>query len=835
MTAVQTIQQHPASVDLYIRHGWSLVPIPFGTKGPRTPGWNRKENALRSHTDLPSGFGIGLAHAYSGTMALDIDNWDRAVELLRKNNINLQELYDAIDAVIINSGKAGHGKLLYGMPFGLTLPSKKIVHNGVTVYELRCATSNGLTVQDVLPPSIHPETLRPYQWSGCGQWTNLPMIPQALFDLWQSLLEQDNECTIDHNAGIATNWTEIRQALEYISADCSRDEWINIGMALHWAGTQTEQIDQALQLWHDWSQTGQNKYPGEREILIQWHSFKSDKSTAVKLGTLFHIARQHGWIRPMPDASALFAKVETPAMEPLSLLDNLRPKPPGMNIDLWPEILRQRSSEISESVGCDPLVPLFAGLAAICGVVDARIRLELMPGFKVPPVLWLMTLGDPADKKSPGSRPMLSPLRNIEAEDRPRYAKELLDWEGKEAAYASSKKAFLEWSASPEAMLGSDQAPTVAEMPPQPVPLKITVSDITSQKLVRSAADRPRGLLCHLDEMNSWIRKLTDKSSGEDRSAWVVSYESEHYEMDRVGAGSIHCENLAVSIYGNIQPTVFRQSVASLAADGLLQRFIPGILRAGKTKLGQPVLECMTSAAAWENTLRLTYSLPPQTYQLSFEAYMAYREFQAWYEDAKRDERVINSGDVYMTAFGKLEGLAGRLILLFHIIESPFMPQVSADVVHRVVSLVRGYIIPAYRYAFGEVGGAIEHDFDQWVIDYIVQISSDVQTITLRDLKKSARRPLEGKTDWQKEQAVMDAMLTLENAGWVVQVENELNKKRVTWAINPSIFEAFKDYRKEVLKAKQRHADYIYRYATAKGYERKIVKGYDPDTMDENE
>jgi len=535
----------------------------------------------------------------------------------------------------------------------------------------------------------------------------------------------------------------------------------------------------------------------------------------------------------MPDASALFAKVDTPAMEPLSVLDNLRPKPPEMNIDLWPEILRQRSSEISESVGCDPLVPLFAGLAAICGVVDARIRLELMPGFKVPPVLWLMTLGDPADKKSPGSRPMLSPLRNIEAEDRPRYAKELLDWEGKEAAYASSKKAFLEWSASPEAMLGSDQAPTVTEMPPQPVPLKITVSDITSQKLVRSAADRPRGLLCHLDEMNSWIRKLTDKSSGEDRSAWVVSYESEHYEMDRVGAGSIHCENLAVSIYGNIQPTVFKQNVASLAADGLLQRFIPGILRAGKTKLGQPVPECMTSAAAWENTLRLTYSLPPQTYQLSFEAYMAYREFQAWYEDAKRDERVINSGDVYMTAFGKLEGLAGRLILLFHIIESPFMPQVSADVVHRVVSLVRGYIIPAYRYAFGEVGGAIEHDFDQWVIDYIVQISSDAQTITLRDLKKSARRPLEGKTDWQKEQAVMDAMLTLENAGWVVQVENELNKKRVTWAINPSISEAFKDYRKEVLKAKQRHADYIYRYATAKGYERKIVKGYDPETMDE--
>jgi hypothetical protein len=186
-----------------------------------------------------------------------------------------------------------------------------------------------------------------------------------------------------------------------------------------------------------------------------------------------------------------------------------------------------------------------------------------------------------------------------------------------------------------------------------------------------------------------------------------------------------------------------------------------------------------------------------------------------------------------MTAFGKLEGLAGRLILMFHIIESPFAPQVQAEIVHRVVSLVRGYVIPAYRYALGEVGGTIEHDFDQWMVDHIIQISSDVQTVTLRDLKKSARRPLEGKTDWQKEQSVMDAMLTLENAGWAIQVENELNKKRVIWAINPSLSTMYKDYRANVLKAKQRHSDYIYRYATAKGYERKIIKGYDPDTMDE--
>ena len=828
MTAPQTVQSHPASVDAYIRHGWSLVPIPANTKGPRTLGWNLKQNALKAQCDLPPGYGIGLAHAYSGTMAFDIDNWDATVA----QGIDVQTLYDAPDAVVIHSGRPGHGKLLYQMPFGLALPSKEVIIDGLTVYELRCATANGLTVQDVLPPSIHPDTRQPYHWAGRGHWTRLPTIPQSLLDIWQSLLTQDKERTITTDGVVDASWEEIRQAVEVIPADCTRDEWVSIGMALHWAGTQTDQLDAALSLWNEWSAQSAAKYPGERGIVGQWLSFKTDKATAVKLGTLFHIAKSHGWTRPTPDAAELFSKIDIPVMEPLSVMDGLRPKPPEMDLSLWPTVLRQRSTEISESVGCDPLVPLFAGLAAVCGVIDARIRLELMPGFKVPPVLWLMTLGDPADKKSPGSRPMLAPLKNIEAEDRPRYGKELLDWEGREAQHASAKKAFLDWSSSTEAMLGGDQAPLVPDLPAQPVPLKITVSDITSQKLVRQAADRPRGLLCYLDEMNSWVRKLTDKSSGEDRSAWVVSHESEHYEMDRVGAGSIHCENLAVSIYGNIQPQVFKQNLAALSADGLLQRFIPAILRGSKTKLGQPIPDYMSSAGAWENTLRLTYALPAQTYQLSTEAYTAFREFQQWYESAKQDERVLDSGTEYMTAFGKLEGLAGRLILMFHVIESPFNPVVSVDVVHRVVSLVRGYIIPAYRYALGEVGGVITDTFDQWVIDYIVQISGDVQTIDLRSLKRSARRPLEGKTDWQKDQAIMDAMLIVEQSGWAVQIESELHKKKVTWAINPTLPEMFKDYRQTVIKAKQRHADYIYRHATAKGYERKLVKGYTPD-MDE--
>ena len=231
MTNNQLVQQHPASIDAYVRHGWSLVPIPPGTKGPRTTGWNLKENAVASQAALPPGYGIGLAHAYSGTMALDIDNWTSAIGELTSHGVDLHALYTAPDAVIIDSGRPGHGKLLYAMPDGLTLPSKKIILDGVTSYELRCATSNDRTVQDVLPPSIHPDTQQPYRWAGNGHWTRIPLLPQPLLDLWRQIINAEKQRTVAIEGALPTSWHDIKAALSHITPDCSRDDWVGIGMA----------------------------------------------------------------------------------------------------------------------------------------------------------------------------------------------------------------------------------------------------------------------------------------------------------------------------------------------------------------------------------------------------------------------------------------------------------------------------------------------------------------------------------------------------------------------------------------------------------------------------
>lgn len=774
-----------------------------------TTGWNKPENALRSQSELFPGFGIGLAHAYSGTVAIDVDYWDRAKQELSKHDIDLQSLYTAPDAVTIESGRVGHGKLLYKMPEGIVLPSKKLTDvdslgNRYNYLDFRCATANGLTVQDVLPPSIHPDTREPYRWGGTGHWTRLPVIPDVLLNVWRNLIEQDRNVVIPQGETFPTSFEEVQDALWYISADCDRKTWIDIGCALHLFGVQHDIVDAALNAWNEWSQ-GSIKYPGQRDILSQWRVFRSDKAKVVTVGTLFKLAKSAGWTRPTPDVTHMFHDVAN-VITPQVIVDGMTPMTPDLPLDLLPPMIRQRAEEVSQSIGCDPIVPFLAGMAAVCAVADAQSRLELLPGFEVPPLAWFATIGDPADKKTPGSAPMFQVLSEIEKDDLPRFKKAMHDWEGIEAMHASSKKAYLDFAASSDALLNMEGAPVVTELPSQPQPLRLIVSDVTSQKLVRQCADRPRGLLCYLDEMNGWLTKLTDPRSGEDRSAWVRAYEAKRYEMDRVGAGSIIADNFAVAIYGNIQPNVLRHALPSLSSDGLIQRFLPVMLRKSTNKRGEPIPEYLTNKATWDLQLRLIYSLPTMKYTLSPGAYEAFRQFQTDYESQKQDEWLAGSPSAYMTAYGKIEGLTGRLMFLFHLIENPFSTVVSAELAQRTIDFIKIFVIPSLRYVFAEVGNGV--NLDRWIAEYVIQ-HADEQTLTMGTIRSAARRQLEKYVEYSHNAHIFSAMHVLEQAKWVIRIDDGSKEQfgRAEWAINPNLLTMFAEYRDKIINAKRRIAD----------------------------
>ena len=171
----------------YVSAGWSLVPIARGSKGPRHTGWNERPQCIEddSRAGKVRG-GIGLAHAYSGTCCIDLDDLAASAWwLFDEHGIDVPAMLNAPDAVQIRSGRENRGKLLYRLPPNVEpLITVKVPECGL---ELRCATRDGKTVQDVLPPTIHPTTLMPYQWGGAGDWHNLPELPDDILTVWQTL------------------------------------------------------------------------------------------------------------------------------------------------------------------------------------------------------------------------------------------------------------------------------------------------------------------------------------------------------------------------------------------------------------------------------------------------------------------------------------------------------------------------------------------------------------------------------------------------------------------------------------------------------------------------
>ncbi|HQC30089.1 MAG TPA: bifunctional DNA primase/polymerase, partial [Methylotenera sp.] len=171
------MQNNKEAASSYVAHGFKLCAVrgkkPFQDKWEQNPVTDLN---LFDHN------GIGLIHGLSGTCTLDIDNIEHTQIALEAVGLNLAELMR--DGVRIESGRLNRSKLIYKAPVGIEL--KRHALNWVNevnpkesdvVFELR----GGMT-QDVLPPSIHPDTNKPYLW--CGDWSNIPELPPELLNIW---------------------------------------------------------------------------------------------------------------------------------------------------------------------------------------------------------------------------------------------------------------------------------------------------------------------------------------------------------------------------------------------------------------------------------------------------------------------------------------------------------------------------------------------------------------------------------------------------------------------------------------------------------------------------
>ena len=295
----------------YVNAGFALVPIPQGQKGPVQAGWNLKEKSIRDLSNLGQIRGnVGLAHVYSDpiTCAIDVDDVELAAEWLYQRGICLDDLLEAKDAVLIQSGKSNRAKLLYHLPSGVDpLLTRQVKDDEHMILEFRCASSKGKTVQDVLPPSIHPETGQSYRWAGSGHFSRLPVIPSRVLTVWRSL-EQPKSSQHSLLKGDIPSYLQsadpdpvtlsligmpetpetrelVVAALDRISSDCTYFEWRDILYALKstgWKSAEHLAVEWSMRAPHRWNQDAFDRI---------WN--KANPFGGITIGTLFFKANQN--------------------------------------------------------------------------------------------------------------------------------------------------------------------------------------------------------------------------------------------------------------------------------------------------------------------------------------------------------------------------------------------------------------------------------------------------------------------------------------------------------------------------------------------------------------
>lgn len=532
----------------YVKYGWSLCRIPLGSKGPTTPGWNIPGAEIRTEDGCKqlAGVGVGLLHVPSRTCALDVDDMPRAIRLLDAEGIDLQALLDAPDAVQI-VGRAGRAKLLYAVPEAVDpalLATRKL---GQGALELRCAASNGLTVQDVLPPSIHPITGRPYQWAGRGDWWNPPPLPDVLLDLWRRVLRGDVQHAASASAHSGGVWCE-----------------------------------------------------GERHDRLNGEAYRLRKQGVSPDGIerLLRTINAERCVPPLPDvevASIARSKAgiapdglqEWPEHRPI--LDELLPAPAFDAAALLPPTLGAFVLDEAERMGCPPDFVAAALIVALGSVIGARAGLKMKrhDDWIVVPSLWGGIVGSPASKKSPAIAAVTRFLDRAEkqaadriADDSPIHRAEMVAFEAQKSAI-EAKMRRLTASGDPDHRtdLEAAKAEYAALRPPEePRARRFKSNDSTTEKLGELLIENPAGVLVFRDELVGLLSTWDRDGREGDRAFYLEAWAGTGtFSIDRIGRGSLLIPNMAVSIFGGIQPDLLEKYLAAAAAsmgnDGLFQRF----------------------------------------------------------------------------------------------------------------------------------------------------------------------------------------------------------------------------------------------------------------------
>jgi hypothetical protein len=177
----------------YLDLGWMLTPVRPLSKAPFLREWNEPENLITTAegVDKYTGSNFGVCLGHSGVMSIDVDCVESARQMFEAFGVDLYALLDGAPRVRSREGKdkyffKAHNSL--NSVHKIAWPQKEDPRKTYCVIEFR----GGPNAQDVIPPSVHPETKQPYEWVTTPT-KNMPELPSqiaTILDDWKSFSKQ---------------------------------------------------------------------------------------------------------------------------------------------------------------------------------------------------------------------------------------------------------------------------------------------------------------------------------------------------------------------------------------------------------------------------------------------------------------------------------------------------------------------------------------------------------------------------------------------------------------------------------------------------------------------
>lgn len=411
-------------------------------------------------------------------------------------------------------------------------------------------------------------------------------------------------------------------------------------------------------------------------------------------------------------------------------------------------------------------------------------------GWKEPPILWVMLVGDPSAGKSPALDAVLDPVKDIERDLAEEYRQARADWD---AGDEIASLALAQWKSDAKKALaeGKDAPgkPDDADAGKPPTRERVSISDATTEKVAELVAASWRGLLMQRDELSGWLGGMDRYNAGGDRPFWLEAYGGRSYTVDRKSSPEpVTVDRLSVAVLGGTQPDKLNSLLMKSDDDGLLARFL--------TVFPEPVALSRPTAllddARLKTAIEQMRSLSP-----AYDDAGNPRPLLVHFTEPARDALQGFRGQcrsweqgatgLMKSHIGKMPGMVVRVSCVLAHLDwaadtSPAFPDcITPAHVGRACYLVGEYLQGHAQRAYGVAGAPDEIRNAQRLANLILE--EDHKRLAIRDIQ---RRDMSG---LQRTAEIKAALGVLEGADWIQCTREETKgRPKTVYTVNPNLW-----------------------------------------------